>query len=103
MDGVMQILAKKTTQRNEDLFFNLKFVQHKQFNYYAEVTPMTSMLIHSADILDPFCMLQSLWKRDKVIDIIPEDETSYTTQYQQAFLKCVEHEYCAKHRQLSVI
>jgi len=28
----------------------------------------------------------------------PEDETSYTTQYQDAFLKYVENEYCAKHR-----
>jgi hypothetical protein len=32
------------------------------------------------------------------MDINPEDETSYTTQYQEAFLKYVEHEYCAKHR-----
>jgi len=34
--------------------------------------------------------------------INPEDETSYTTQYQEAFLKYVENEYCTKHRQLSV-
>jgi hypothetical protein len=27
----------------------------------------------------------------------PEDETSYTTQYQEAVLKYVENEYCAKH------
>jgi len=32
------------------------------------------------------------------MDINPEDETSYTTQYQEAFLKCLENEYCAKHR-----
>jgi len=32
------------------------------------------------------------------MDINPEDETSYTTQYQEAFLKYVENEYCAKHR-----
>jgi len=31
------------------------------------------------------------------MDIDPEDETSYTTQYQEAFLKYVENEYCAKH------
>jgi hypothetical protein len=34
--------------------------------------------------------------------INPEDETSYTTQYQQAFLKYVENEYCAKHRRVPV-
>jgi hypothetical protein len=36
------------------------------------------------------------------IDINPEDEMSYTTQYQEAFLKYVENEYCAKHRRMSV-
>jgi len=36
------------------------------------------------------------------MDINPEDKTSYTTQYQEAFLKYVENEYCAKHRRLSV-
>ena len=37
------------------------------------------------------------------MDINPEDETSYTTQCQEAFLKYVENEYCAKHRRLLVI
>jgi len=32
------------------------------------------------------------------MDINSEDETSYTIQYQEAFLKCVENEYCAKYR-----
>jgi len=36
------------------------------------------------------------------MDINPEDETSYTTQYQEAFLKYVENEYCAKHRGVPV-
>jgi len=36
------------------------------------------------------------------MDINPEDETSYTTQYQEAFLKYVENKYCAKHRRLPV-
>jgi hypothetical protein len=36
------------------------------------------------------------------MDINPEDETSYTTQYQEAFLKYVENEYCAKHRRVPV-
>ena len=36
------------------------------------------------------------------MDINPEDETSSTTQYQEAFLKYVENEYCAKHRGVPV-
>jgi len=36
------------------------------------------------------------------MDINPEDETSYTTQYIEAFLKYVEIEYCAKHRRVPV-
>jgi len=44
--------------------------------------------------LDP--LLTLMW--DKGMDINLEDETSYTTQYQEAFLKYVENEYCAKHQ-----
>jgi len=36
------------------------------------------------------------------MDINPEDETSYITQYQEAVLKYVENEYCAKHRRVPV-
>jgi len=36
------------------------------------------------------------------MDINPEDETSYTTQYQEAFPKYVENESCAKHRGVPV-
>jgi hypothetical protein len=36
------------------------------------------------------------------MDINPDDETSYTTQYQEAFLQYVENEYCAKHRHVPV-
>jgi len=32
------------------------------------------------------------------MNINPEDETSYTTQYQEAFLRHVENEYCGKHQ-----
>jgi len=37
------------------------------------------------------------------MDIDPEDETSYTTQYQEAFLQCVENAYSAKQRRVPVI
>ena len=36
------------------------------------------------------------------MDLIPENETSYTTQYQEACLKYVENEYCAKHQHVPV-
>jgi len=35
--------------------------------------------------------------------INPEDETSYTTQYHEAFLKYVENKYCAKDWQIAII
>jgi len=36
------------------------------------------------------------------MDINPEDETSYTTQYHEAFLKYEENKFCAKHRHVPV-
>jgi len=36
------------------------------------------------------------------MDIHPEEETSYTTQYQEAFLKYVDNAYYAKHRHAPV-
>jgi len=60
------------------------------------------MLLISAHILDPFRKLRSFTKWDKGMDIDPEDETSYTTQYQEGFLKYLENEYCAKHRRVPV-
>jgi len=62
------------------------------------MTPTTGMLQILAHILDPFRMLRLFRKWDKGIDIYPEDETSHTAKYQEAFLKYVENEYCAKHR-----
>jgi len=41
-------------------------------------------------------------KWDKGLDINPEDKTSYTSQYQEAFEKYVENKYCAKHTRLPV-
>jgi hypothetical protein len=102
MDGVMRVLAKKKTPWKEDLFFAVKLARQKPPKYCAEVTPTTSMLLIYAHILDPFRKLRSFRKWDKGMDIIPEDETSYTTQYQEAFLKYVENEYCAKHRHVPV-
>jgi len=98
MDGMMQALAKKKTPWKEDLFFAVKLAQKKLSKKYAEVTPTTGMLPICTHILDPVRKLQSFGMCDKAMDINPEDKTSYTTQYQEAFLKYLENEYCAKHR-----
>jgi hypothetical protein len=60
------------------------------------------MLFIPALILDNLIQLRSFRKWDKGMDINPENEISYTTQYQEAFLKYVENAYCAKHRHLPV-
>jgi hypothetical protein len=60
------------------------------------------MLLISAHILDSFRKWRLFRKWDKGIDINPEDETSYTTQYQVAFQKYVGNEYWAKHRRVPV-
>ena len=82
MDGVMRALAKKKTVWKEDLFFAVKLVWQKLSKYYAEVTPMMGMLLIPAHIPDPFSKLRSFRKWYRGMDIDPEDETFYTTQYQ---------------------
>jgi len=97
MDSVMWALAKEKTQWKEDLFFAVKLAPQRLSKYYTEVTSITGMLLISSHILDSFRNLQSLGKWDRGMDINPEDETSYTTQYQEAILKYVENAYYAKH------
>jgi hypothetical protein len=65
----------------------VKLARQKLAKYYAEVTPSTGILLISAHILDPFLKFRSFRKWDMGMDINSEDETSYTTQYQEAFLK----------------
>jgi len=102
MDGMMQALAKKMTPWMENLFYAVKLAGQKLSKYYTGVTPTTGMLLISAHILDAFWKLRSFRKWDKGMDINPEEETSYTTQYQKAILKYIENEYCAKHRRVLV-
>jgi len=64
---------------------------------------MTGMHPIPAHILDPCMKLWSFQKWDKEMNINPEDETSYTTQFQEAFSKYVENEYWAKHQHMSAI
>jgi hypothetical protein len=65
MDGVMRTLAKKKKQWKEDLFFAVMLAQQKLSEYYAKVTPSTSMLLISAHIFDLFRKLLSCRKWDK--------------------------------------
>jgi hypothetical protein len=102
IDGVRRALAKKKTPSKEDLFLTVKIARQKLSKYYAAVTPTTGILLISAHILDPYRKLWSFRKWAKGMDINPEDETSYTTQYQEAFLKCVENKYCTKYRRVPV-
>ena len=96
MGGVMRALVMKKTQLKADLYFAVKFMCQKLAKYYTDISPMTGMLLNSAHILDPFRKLRLLRKWDKGMDINPEDETSYNTQYQEAVLPYVENQYCAK-------
>jgi len=102
MYGDMQAVARKKTQWQEDLFFAVKLARQKQSKNHAEVTATMGMLRIAANILDPFQGFRLVRKWDKWIDISPEDETFYTTQYHEEFLKYVENEYCAKYLHVTV-
>ena len=80
----------------------MKLGRQKLSKEYAEVTPATGTRLSSAHTLDPFWKLRSFRKWDKGMDINPEDRTSNTTQYQEAFWKYVENEYGAKRRRVPV-
>jgi len=103
IDGIMLASGKKNPRWKKDLCFTVKLAWQKLSNQYAEGTPMTGVLLISAHILDPFHNLRLIRLWDKLMVIDPEDETSYTTQYQEVFLKNVENEYWAKYRHVPVI
>jgi len=102
MDGMMRAFVQKKIRCKEDLFFAVTLAHQKLSKYYAEVTPRTGMLLISAHILGPVQKLQLFSKWDQGVDINPEDEISYTAQYQEAILKYVGNEYCAKHHSVAV-
>jgi hypothetical protein len=66
------------------------------------MTLTMGMHLISAHILDPFRMVRLFRQRDEEMDINPEDETSYTTQYHEVLMMYVENEYCAKRRRVVV-
>jgi len=102
MDGVMGAIANEKTAWQENSFFTVNLAWQELPTNHAEVTPTMGMLVISAHILNPFQKLGSLRKWDKGMDINPEDETFYTTQYHEAFLKYLENEYCAKYQPVPV-
>ena len=60
------------------------------------------MLLIAAHILDHFRKLRLFRKWDNGMHINPADETTVTTEYQEAFLKYVENGYCVKHQRVLV-
>jgi len=97
MDGIMRDLRDQINQCKQDLYIAVKFARQKLSTYYTEATPVMGMLLISAHIHNAFRILQSVRMWDKGIDINSDDETSYAIQSQEAFLKYVENEYCAKY------
>jgi len=91
MDGIMQALAKKKMQLKQCLYITVKVARQKVSKYYAEVTPMTGLHLIAAYTVHPFRNVWSSRNWDAAIDINPEDEPSYTTQYQEVCLKYLEN------------
>ena len=83
MDGIMWDWARKKTIWNKDLYCAVMAGWQMLSQYYAEVTPMMSLLLSSAPILHPFWRLQSFRKCDQVLAIHPQDQYSYTTIWQK--------------------
>jgi hypothetical protein len=96
MDGMIRALAKKRTLKGR-LVLCCEYVPQKMTKYNTEVTPTTGMLLVSGHILNPSWNLRLFRNWDKRMDITPDEKISYTTQYQEAFLKNVENEYCPKY------
>jgi len=71
--------------------------------YYTNVSPTARTLFSAVYRADCFRKLRlfGMWKKGMYIH--PEDETSYTSQYQAECIQYVENEYCSKHRRVPVI
>ena len=103
MDGIMRALPMTKTPWKKDWYLAMRIARQKLTTVYADVTPMTGMLLSSAYILEAFVKLRSFKKWDKGMDITLEDKTSYTTQYHEAVLKYAENEYDSQPRRVPVI
>jgi len=65
----------------------MKFAWQKLSESYNEVTTIMGIHLISAYIIDSLQKLGLFRKWDKGVDINPDDQTPYTIQYQEAFLK----------------
>jgi len=102
LDGILWALGQQKKCK-EELYFAVKFACQKLSKWYIDVSPMMGIHLISANILDSFQMFWLCRKWDEGMHSDPEDETSYTTQFQKAFLKYAVNEYCAKHQHLPII
>jgi hypothetical protein len=102
MDGVIQGLGKKKTQWKKDLYFAVKCTQRKLSTYYSEEIPTTCLIFASAHIIDPFWKVPSFRKWPNGLDINPDDDPWYTTQYREAYRMYLENKYHPIQRRLSV-
>jgi len=89
LDGDMRVFAKNKIQWTEDLYFTVNVGWLKLSKYSAEVTPTMGLLLITAHIPDLGKKLQLFRKWNKAMDTHPEEETSYTTQYTEAFVEYV--------------
>jgi len=103
MDGIMRAFDTKKTPLTQHLYFAVNLAQQMMSKWYAKITSTTVLNLIPAHISDRFRKLWSFKNWDTGMDINPEDQTSYTTQYQESFLKYVENEYCPKCRLVLVI
>jgi len=87
MARIKRALAMKMTQCMEDLFFAMNLAWQRLSKYYAEVTLTMHMVRISAHILNLSWQSWSFQKWDKEMVLNPEDETFYTTQYDETYLK----------------
>jgi hypothetical protein len=70
----------------KELYFTIKVVRLKLSKFYAAVSPKTRQLLIPAHILESLQKLRLFRKWHKAMVINPEDENSYTVQYQEPFL-----------------
>jgi hypothetical protein len=102
LDVILRAFAHWKTASMEDLYSVVTLTGQNMSKCYADITPTPGMLLISVHILNHFQMSESFWMWDKGIDTNPENETTYTAQYTEVFMKNVKPEYCAKHRRVSV-
>jgi len=96
--GVIQAFTEQKTKWKEDLSVAVKLGGPNLSKYYTDLTSMPGMLHISVHSFNSFQKLWLFWMWHRGIVINTEAETSYSTQYQQAFVKYLENKECVKRR-----